>query len=106
MAAAKDKTIMWEVGCPGHKDAWVIAPTWELATVEAAKFWDVPWREVAAHCVEKQKIVSPPRNICKRCGHFFQGALPMCDVCKKEAKLEEAHLRRRLSRAYQKGVLV
>ena len=107
MAAAKDKTILWEVGCEGHKDAWVIAPTWELATVEAAKFWEVPWREVAAYCEMKRKIVALARNICKRCGRYiFSGEPPLCDGCLKEAKLEEAELQRCRRRAYQRGVLV
>lgn len=40
--AAQKRDILWEVGCEGHVDAWVSAENWELATVEAAKFWGVP----------------------------------------------------------------
>lgn len=101
---AKEKqSILWEVGCEGHADAWVTAENWELATVEAAKFWGVPWREVAAKCEQKHRIVGAPRNICCRCRRVYYGALPMCDMCKKEAMLEEQRLRRALKRAYAEG---
>lgn len=103
MADRKKKDILWEVGCEGHTDAWVIADNWELATVEAAKFWQVPWREVAAACEMKKRIVGAPRNVCCRCGKNYFGAPPMCSFCQKDQRLEEEHLRRKLNRAYQLG---
>ena len=103
MADRKKKDILWEVGCEGHTDAWVIADNWELATVEAAKFWQVPWREVAAACEMKKRIVGAPRNVCCRCGKTYFGEPPMCSFCQKDQKLEEEHLRRKLIRAYQLG---
>ena len=103
MAAKKERNILWQVGCEGHTDAWVNAENWELATVAAAEFWGVPWREVAAHCEMKQKIVGAPRNICCRCRRVYYGAPPMCTACRKDVKLEEAYLQRRLKRAYQLG---
>lgn len=103
MADKKKKDILWEVGCEGHTDAWVIADSWELATVAAAQFWGVPWREVAAKCEQKNRIVGAPRNICCRCGKTYFGAPPMCEACKKTVATEEARLRRRLARAYQLG---
>ena len=99
------KTILWEVGCEGHVDAWVVAESWELATVEAAKFWDVPWGKVAALCECKQRIASAPRNICCRCGKVYFGALPMCGVCREAVKTEEQLLRRARERAYRSGKL-
>ena len=103
MAGRDKRNILWEIGCPGHTDAWVTAESWELATVAAAEFWGVPWREVAARCEMKKKIVGAPRNVCCRCGRVYYGAPPMCTVCQKEQKLEEEHLRRKLTRAYQLG---
>lgn len=103
MADRKKKDILWEVGCERHTDAWVIADNWELATVEAAKFWQVPWREVAAACEMKKRIVGAPRNVCCRCGKTYFGAPPMCSFCQKDQRLEEEHLRRKLNRAYQLG---
>lgn len=103
MAAKINRDILWEVGCEGHVDAWVNAKSWEEATVAAAEFWGVPWKEVAAQCEMKKKVVGAPRNICCRCGKMYYGAPPMCTMCEKDQKLEEEHLRRRLTRAYQLG---
>lgn len=100
---ADKKNILWEVGCEGHTDAWVVAPTWEEATVKAAEFWGVPWGRVAAHCVEKKKTVGAPRNVCCRCGRVYFGSPPMCSSCEKSAKLEEEESQRRLNKAYRMG---
>lgn len=103
---ADAKNTLWEVGCEGHIDAWVVAQSWIEATVKAAEFWGVPWREVAAYCEEKKKIVGAPRNVCCRCGTVYFGAPPMCSRCEKDAKLEEQENRRRLCRAYKTGKVV
>ena len=103
MAEKKTRTILWEVGCEGHVDAWVIAENWELATVEAARFWDVPWRKVAALCEPKKRIVGAPRNVCFRCRRTYSGPPPMCDACRKVMETEEARLRRARNRAYRMG---
>lgn len=106
MAAKKNKDILWEVGCEGHTDAWVNAENWELATVAAAEFWGVPWREVAAKCEMKKKIVGAPRNVCCRCGRVYYGAPNMCSSCGKEVRLEEEELQRRRRRAYRLGKVI
>lgn len=103
MAVKTSKEILWEVGCEGHTDAWVVAPNWELATVEAAKFWGVPWATVAAHCQEKRKTVGAKHNICCKCGRMYAGKMPMCMVCRATAETEEAVMRRRLNQAYRLG---
>ena len=71
---------VWWVSHPAHNIAIVSAPNWELATVEAAKWWDVPWREVAAmcECTRVEKIV---RNVCVSCGIVFHGKGPLCTKC-------------------------
>ena len=103
MAKATNKYILWEISCEGHRDAWVTAPNWEQATLKAAEFWNVPWREVAARCELKKKTVGAPRNVCCRCGRIYFGSPPMCEACEKNEKLEEEELRRRIKRAYQMG---
>lgn len=103
MAEKKRRDILWEVGCEGHIDAWVVAENWEMATVAAAEFWGVPWRGVASKCERKRKIAGAPRNVCCRCGKTYFGAPPMCTACEKNEKLEEAELQRRLRRAYRLG---
>lgn len=106
MAKGARKDILWEVGCEGHRDAWVVAESWELATVEAAKFWDVPWKEVASRCEMKQKITGAPRNICCKCGKTYFGRPPMCTACEKNERFEEAEMQRRLRRAYRLGKVI
>ena len=100
--AEKNKLILWEVGCEGHLNVWVAAPNWEQATIEAAIFWGVPWREVAAYCVEKKRIEAPRRNICVRCKRIYYGKLPLCSVCEKVMKTAEEENQRRLRRMYQR----
>lgn len=106
MAEKQKKNILWEVGCDGHTDAWVIADTWEQATVKAAEFWKVPWSTVAAHCFEKTRIVGAPRNVCHRCKRMYSGPPPVCAACAAVLRTEEDILRRRRNRAYEVGKLV
>ena len=102
---ASQREILWEVGCRGHVDTWVLAPDWELATVEAARFWGVPWGKVAALCECKQRIVGAPKNICCRCKKTYFGPPPMCGACRETVKTEEALLRRSREQAYRTGKL-
>lgn len=101
--AEKNKIILWEVGCEGHVDAWVVAPNWEQATVEAAAFWDVPWAGVAAKCEPKSKTVGAPRNVCCKCGRTYFAEPPLCGSCKKVIAIEEKELKQSLARAYKEG---
>ena len=60
--------------------AVVDAPNWELATVEAAAWWRVPWKKVAALCeCERKEIV--PRHVCICCGTIFNGDGSRCTRC-------------------------
>lgn len=103
--AKKSREILWEVGCEGHTDAWVVAENWELATVEAAAFWDVPWAKVAARCVCKQRIPGAPRNVCCRCSRVYYGPAPMCGACRETVKTEEYLLQQARRRGYRTGKL-
>ena len=106
MAGRDKRNILWEIGCPGHTDSWVTAESWELATVAAAEFWGVPWREVAARCELKKKIVGAPRNICCRCKRICSGPPRVCTACAAALRTEEDICRRRRARAYQTGKLL
>ena len=99
--AGKTEIITWIIGCEGHTDAWVTAPDWPLATVRAAEFWGVPWREVAARCVCKRREKAL-KGICPRCGHFFYGGAKMCDVCLKALEDDEHNLQQYLKHRYGK----
>lgn len=104
--AESNKNILWEIGCEGHTDAWVVAESWELATVEAARFWGVPWGKVAALCECKRRIPGAPRNVCCRCGKVYYGPAPMCGACLETAKTEECLLQQARRRGYRTGKLV
>lgn len=104
--AESNKNILWEIGCEGHTDAWVVAESWELATVEAARFWGVPWGKVAALCECKRRIPGVPRNVCCRCGKVYYGPAPMCGACLETAKTEEYLLQQARRRGYRTGKLV
>lgn len=104
--ATHKRDILWEIGCEGHTDAWVVAESWELATVEAARFWGVPWRTMAARCEEKKRVEGAPRNICCRCGKTYFGPPPMCGICAQASRQEEERMRHLLRRAYQQGKVV
>ena len=102
---AKDKVILWEVGCDGLRDAWVVAPDWARATVEAAAQWGVPWKQVAGLCFEKKRIENPKRNVCVCCGRIYSGTLPMCDMCKAAEKTEHERTRRAWAKACRAGAV-
>lgn len=104
--ATHKRDILWEIGCEGHTDAWVVAESWELATVEAARFWGVPWGKVAALCECKRRIPGAPRNVCCRCGKVYYGSAPMCGACLETAKTEEYLLQQARRRGYRTGKLV
>lgn len=104
--AESNKNILWEIGCEGHTDAWVVAESWELATVEAARFWGVPWGKVAALCECKRRIPGAPQNVCCRCGKVYYGPAPMCGACLETAKTEEYLLQQARRRGYRTGKLV
>jgi len=92
--AKKDesKRIVWWVEHPEHGLAIVEAPNWEQATVEAAKWWEVPWSKVAAMCEEKRREVLP-RFVCAECGKIFYGRdgdRVRCGVCECKARDYEA----------------
>ena len=78
--AKKAPLLLWWVRHPEQGLAIVDAPNWEQATVEAAKWWEVPWGKVAALCeCERQEIV--PRHVCVRCGQIFNGDGIRCTKC-------------------------
>ena len=95
-----DTVQVWWVDHPDHHIAIVSAPNWEQATVEAAKWWDVPWREVAAmcECVKVEKIV---RNICVDCGTIFHGEGPLCAKCAVAKRDRELNRKARERRFYR-----
>lgn len=95
MARAETRRIVWWVEHPDHTVAVVIAPDWELATVEAAKWWEVPWRTVAAQC-SCQRRETLPKYVCADCGDVFYGLdggkRVRCRRCESLAEAREASI--------------
>ena len=85
MATKKSTGTMWKIACEGHPVAYVAADNWEQATLEAARYWGVPWRRIAARCelVEKSIYV---RNICPKCGRMFNREGVLCTVCRESER--------------------
>ena len=90
--AAKPKEYLWFIKAPGHVQVPVVAADWEQATVQAARFWDVPWAKIFCKCelVRKSVVI---RNVCCRCGVWFHGSGVVCDHCRSEAEIEERRAR-------------
>ena len=88
MDIAKKEMRCWEVSHPDLGKTWVQAESWELATVEAAHLWGVPWAKVAARCELREKL-PVVRNVCQRCGKIFLGSGPLCDDCISIIRIEE-----------------
>ena len=92
--------IVWWVRHPEQGLAIVNAPNWEQATVEAAKWWEVPWGKVAALCeCERQEKV--PRHVCVRCGQIFNGDGIRCTKCEIVERDRELNRRARARKFYQ-----
>ena len=95
--ATKKQTYVWWVEHPDHTVAVVVADNWEQATVEAAKWWEVPWSKVAATCTEKKKEPLM-RGMCCECGAKIWsngGPKARCGKCEAVARDNE------LSRKYR-----
>lgn len=88
--ASKKQTYIWGVKHPDHTVAIVIADNWEQATVEAAKWWDVPWGKVAALC-EEEKKEPLMRGMCCDCGAkmWSDGKRVRCAKCESIARDRE-----------------
>lgn len=80
---------VWTVWHPDHRETVVRAADWRLATVEAAQWWGVPWKKVAADCTVV-KIGDVPRNVCVECGKIFHAPGLRCELCECKARDHEA----------------
>ena len=101
--ASKKKDVLWWVKHPDHTVAVVIADSWEQATVEAAKWWDVPWKTVAALC-ECEKKEELRRGVCCDCGGLLwnpEGVRARCGKCESIARAEEQSRKARNERFFR-----
>lgn len=100
--ASKKQTYIWWAKHPDHTVAIVIADSWEQATVEAAKWWDVPWGKVAALC-EEEKKEPLMRGMCCECGAkiWSEGGRVRCGKCESIARAEEQSRKARDKRFFR-----
>lgn len=84
----------------------VIAEDWPLATVEAARFWAVPWGKYV-HQMELERTMDYRPSICIKCGKYRTAMMDeegtgLCMACKKaaeeEKKLNEARYWKQIHR--------
>ena len=78
-----------------------MAPDWEQATVQAARFWGANWGKIFWQCelVRKTEVI---RNVCCRCGKHFNGDGVECEPCRKIRAVEERNARAAEQRYWQK----
>lgn len=97
MGERRKQEYIWFVTHPEHTTVPVLAPSWELATVQAAAWWGVPWGKVAALC-ECERKFEAVHCVCQRCGRWYSGKGTLCDPCEKILQTEEQRTRERLRR--------
>lgn len=101
--ARSEKSICWVVHHPEIGTAFVAAEDWERATVEAARFWDVPWGKYVAG-MELLQRKEAHRHLCCRCGRMFNAEGTLCEACQKILHTEEQETARRLKRTWYLGL--
>lgn len=101
MATAKKRDYLWFIKAPGHVQVPVMAPDWEQATVQAARFWGANWGKIFWQCelVRKTEVL---RNVCCRCGKHFNGDGVECEPCRKIRAVEERNARAAEQRYWKK----
>lgn len=103
MDTAKKEMRCWEVSHPDLGKVWVQAESWELATVEAAKLWGLPWGKLVAemHCERNWKVW---RHVCNRCGRIINSEELLCDACRKAVETEREQTAQRLKKTWYLGI--
>ena len=101
MATARKRDYLWFITAPGHVQVPVVAPDWEQATVQAARFWGANWGKIFWQCelVRKTEVI---RNVCCRCGKHFNGDGVECEPCRRIRAVEERNARAAEQRYWKK----
>ena len=93
MATKKERRIAWFLRAPGCALAIVTAQNFEQATIKAAEFWGVPWREIASN-IEVERTVEQKPNVCTECGTVYSGAsFALCERCRARRRAEHDRMR-------------
>ena len=99
---ARNETRIYEVAHPDLGKVWVAAESWELATVEAAKIWGLPWGKLVAEmvCVRNWRAM---KHVCARCGRIFNGEGYVCAACEKALATEREQTALRMKKTWYLG---
>ena len=79
---ASKQSTCWVIEHPEIGTAFVVADSWEQATVRAAEFWGVSWARTVSG-MELVRRKDARKNICCRCGQIFHGSGDLCGACEK-----------------------
>lgn len=90
---ASKQSTCWVIEHPEIGTAFVVADSWEQATVRAAEFWGVSWARTVSG-MELVRRKDARKNICCRCGQIFHGSGDLCGACEKILRTEEDLLAR------------
>ena len=74
---ASKQSTCWVIEHPEIGTAFVVADSWEQATVRAAEFWGVSWARTVSG-MELVRRKDARKNICCRCGQIFHGSGDLC----------------------------
>ncbi len=100
---AKKEVRIWAVSHPDLGKVWVKAESWELATVEAAKLWGLPWGKLVAN-MQNEGSWRAFKHVCHRCGRIFNDEGVLCDACVKTAETEREQAALRLKKTWYLGI--
>lgn len=98
---AKEKRC-WEISHPDLGKTWVIAESWEQATVAAAKNWGLPWGKIVAE-MNCERSYRAARHVCARCGRIFNASGALCDACTQVLETEREQDKIRLRKSWYLG---
>lgn len=96
------KAVCWVVELPGRSPAYVIADSWEQATVKAAEFWEIPWGANVANMSLQQKMEAR-KNVCLRCRLIFYGKGELCPACEQFRRDDAANKAARMKHTWYEG---
>lgn len=102
MAGKKNIAECWVVTLEGRCPAYVVAESWEQATVKAAEFWGVPWGANVAHMGLQQKMEAR-KNVCLQCRRIFYGDGELCTVCETARVQDRRRAEQRMKETWYLG---
>lgn len=102
MAGKKNVSVVYVVTLEGRRPAYVVAESWEQATVKAAEFWGIPWAANVAY-MELQRKMEARKNICLKCRRIIYGERKLCEVCEAARVQDQRRAEQRMKETWYLG---